>query len=176
MQFDKERFMRQWAALAYTIATNAPAGVPPHVEFETLCLLDITTVEAIDLVTWHMYKYYILVIFNNCKGAEMTIEWFDVDRLADIIADKVAERVSIRPGPDKLLTVKELAEALQVPKSWVYDRTRIKEGGIPRYKVGKYVRFDLGDVLKWIKENDDAGWMQMLAFRNLLPLTEWRAA
>jgi len=27
-----------------------------------------------------------------------------------------------------LLTVKELAECLKVPKSWVYERTRIKNG------------------------------------------------
>lgn len=43
----------------------------------------------------------------------------------------------------KFWTVRKLAEHLQVPNSWVYDRTR--ESGpdlIPHLKLGKYVRFD----------------------------------
>jgi excisionase family DNA binding protein len=56
-----------------------------------------------------------------------------------------------------LLTVDELAESLNVPKSWVYSRTR--ESGtdaIPRIKVGKYCRFVLNDVLDWLKSQNEA--------------------
>jgi excisionase family DNA binding protein len=55
-----------------------------------------------------------------------------------------------------LLSVDELAESLNVPKSWVYSRTR--ESGpdsMPRIKVGKYCRFVLNDVLDWLKEQNE---------------------
>ena len=55
-----------------------------------------------------------------------------------------------------LLSVDELAESLNVPKSWVYSRTR--ESGadaMPRIKVGKYCRFVLNDVLDWLKSQND---------------------
>lgn len=55
-----------------------------------------------------------------------------------------------------LLNVNELAETLRVPKSWVYSRTR--ETGpeaIPRIRVGKYIRFDLNSVLKYLKDQQE---------------------
>ena len=52
----------------------------------------------------------------------------------------------------KLLSVEELSESLNVPKSWVYSRTReIGPDTIPKIKVGKYCRFVLDDVLDWLK-------------------------
>ena len=56
-----------------------------------------------------------------------------------------------------LLTVNELAESLNVHKSWIYSRTR--ESGtdaMPRIKVGKYYRFILDDVMDWLK-NQQSG-------------------
>lgn len=53
-----------------------------------------------------------------------------------------------------LLTVKELAQALSVPVSWVYDRTRRGQEGIPHYKMGKYVRFVLEEVLAFLRETN----------------------
>lgn len=53
----------------------------------------------------------------------------------------------------ELLTVKELAEKLKVPVSWVYGETRkTGPGTIPRTKVGKYIRFFLPEVLIWLEE------------------------
>ncbi|RKX56743.1 MAG: hypothetical protein DRP29_09250 [Thermodesulfobacteriota bacterium] len=75
---------------------------------------------------------------------------FDLEKLADILADLLYERLKERNNTN-LLTVEELAECLKVPKSWVYERTRIKNG-IPYVKVGKYVRFNLLEVLSWLKE------------------------
>ena len=55
-----------------------------------------------------------------------------------------------------LLSVDELAESLNVPKSWVYSRTRESgQDSMPRIKVGKYCRFVLNDVLDWLKSQDD---------------------
>jgi excisionase family DNA binding protein len=56
-------------------------------------------------------------------------------------------------NPASLLTPDELATYLNVPKSWLYDRTRDKT--IPHVKIGKYVRFSLPDVLSWLKTNHD---------------------
>ena len=55
-----------------------------------------------------------------------------------------------------LLTVDELAKSLNVPKSWVYSRTRvIGTDSMPRIKVGKYCRFVLNDVLDWLKSQNE---------------------
>ncbi len=51
----------------------------------------------------------------------------------------------------KLLTVDELADALKVPKSWVYSRTReTGPDAMPKIIVGKYRRFVLDDVMVWL--------------------------
>lgn len=54
---------------------------------------------------------------------------------------------------EEFLTVSELATALKVKPSWVYGETR-KSGAesIPRLRVGKYLRFSLPEVLRWLKE------------------------
>ncbi len=48
----------------------------------------------------------------------------------------------------QLLSVNELAEYLNVPKSWIYDRTH--RDAIPHIKLGRLVRFDLEEVLEWL--------------------------
>ena len=56
-----------------------------------------------------------------------------------------------------LLSVDELAQNLNVPKSWVYSRTReTGPDAMPKIKVGKYCRFALNDVLAWLKDQQGA--------------------
>ncbi len=52
----------------------------------------------------------------------------------------------------RLLTVEQVAEMYQVPKSWVYGRTR-KRGveGLPHLKLGKYLRFEEGAVREFLE-------------------------
>ncbi|MBI4461742.1 MAG: helix-turn-helix domain-containing protein [Acidobacteria bacterium] len=51
-----------------------------------------------------------------------------------------------------LLTVREVAELLQVPVSWVYERTRRRSlDRIPSFRLGKYWRFREADVLAWLE-------------------------
>lgn len=58
----------------------------------------------------------------------------------------------------ELLTVDELAEALKVPKSWLYSRTRdTGPEAIPRVKVGKYIRFVEREVMEWLKRKQEEG-------------------
>ena len=78
------------------------------------------------------------------------------DKDIELLAHKVAEKIKEIPmSPSNLLTVEELASVLQVPKSWVYDRTRDRtSNGLQKIKVGKYVRFNLPEVIEWCKNQD----------------------
>jgi excisionase family DNA binding protein len=51
-----------------------------------------------------------------------------------------------------LLTVRDVADLLQVPASWVYGRTRKRSSErIPGYRLGKYWRFRHDEVLAWVE-------------------------
>lgn len=50
---------------------------------------------------------------------------------------------------ERLLTAGEVAEYLSVPKSWVYESTR--SGAMPCITLGKYRRYRLADVERWLK-------------------------
>ncbi|MGI8462321.1 MAG: helix-turn-helix domain-containing protein [Solirubrobacterales bacterium] len=54
----------------------------------------------------------------------------------------------------KLITADEVAELLQVPKSWVYRACR--EGALPAVRCGRYVRFDPADIERWIDDQKGA--------------------
>ena len=56
----------------------------------------------------------------------------------------------------KLVTTKELAEILQVHENTLYNWARDQD--MPRLKLGhNRVRYDLDDVMNWIKERDGVG-------------------
>ncbi|MBU3948865.1 MAG: helix-turn-helix domain-containing protein [Proteobacteria bacterium] len=55
----------------------------------------------------------------------------------------------------ELLTIEEMAQRLKVPKSWLYTRTRIKGGDFPVIRVGKYCRFDVAEVMAFIKKESE---------------------
>jgi excisionase family DNA binding protein len=52
--------------------------------------------------------------------------------------------------PMSLLTIEEAARLLQVKISWLYERTRTNE--VPHLKLGKYLRFDQGELLAWVRQ------------------------
>jgi excisionase family DNA binding protein len=53
----------------------------------------------------------------------------------------------------ELLTVEEIAASLRVPPSWVYERVRRSgKEKIPHLKIGKYLRFRLGEVRVWVEQ------------------------
>ena len=60
---------------------------------------------------------------------------------------------SEREFHDGLVGAAHIAQLLQVPISWVYERTRRK--GIermPHFKLGKYLRFSKEEVLDWLQK------------------------
>ena len=54
----------------------------------------------------------------------------------------------------ELLTVQQVAELLQVTRSWVYGRMRKRAlERLPAYRLGKYWRFDKKEVLAWVSRH-----------------------
>lgn len=54
---------------------------------------------------------------------------------------------------EDLLTVKQLAEKLQISKAWIYKHTEFKTTNpIPCIRIGKCLRFEESEVRKWLKK------------------------
>jgi len=69
------------------------------------------------------------------------------DTVTDQIELSTPELSPGSTGTEALLTVREVAELLRVPVSWVYERTRRRGiDRLPHLKVGKYVRFGLSEI------------------------------
>ena len=53
----------------------------------------------------------------------------------------------------RILTVKQVADLLQIPNSSVYEKTRARCGAVPPLpcrRVGKYLRFFDTEVMAWL--------------------------
>ncbi len=66
-----------------------------------------------------------------------------VAQLRELVRQEV--RAANGNGSDRLLDAEGLAERLKVPVSWVYEQSR--QGNIPTHRLGRYIRFDLHEVL-----------------------------
>ena len=56
---------------------------------------------------------------------------------------------------EKLLSLQELAEELNVPVSWCYSRSRQRgPNAMPRLNCGKYVRVRSSEVLAWLEKQN----------------------
>ena len=74
------------------------------------------------------------------------------------MATKLAITSPAHTGRSALLTVKEVAELLRVPVSWIYDRTRSRGvNRIPGFRLGKYWRFQESEVLAWLERQRSGG-------------------
>jgi len=54
-----------------------------------------------------------------------------------------------------LVDVIKMASLLNVPKSWLYQRTRFGTDAIPHVRVGKYVRFNPEEVIEFLKNKEN---------------------
>lgn len=60
--------------------------------------------------------------------------------------------------PDALLTIDEVAAKLKIKKSFLYAPSRRKgPDAIPCLKIGKYNRYSMPAVMKWIAAQQDRG-------------------
>lgn len=57
-------------------------------------------------------------------------------------------------SPMRLFTIKEAAQTLRIPISWLYERTR--RNAIPCRRIGKYVRFTECDLKEIISSGDQS--------------------
>ena len=74
----------------------------------------------------------------------------------DAIRQAVREEISAAGNGHKengLLTPEELAGKLKIPISWVYEQSR--QNRIPTHRIGRYIRFDLNEVLESQKKADN---------------------
>jgi excisionase family DNA binding protein len=73
--------------------------------------------------------------------------------LADVVRAVVRQELTAVANASKaeLLTPEELAERLKVPESWVYEQSRMNK--IPTHRMGRYIRFDLREVIESQKKN-----------------------
>ncbi len=53
---------------------------------------------------------------------------------------------------ESLLTVQEMAKRINVPESWIYQRTRLGQKAIPYVRIGKYVRFNPDEVMAFFRK------------------------
>ena len=67
----------------------------------------------------------------------------------DGLAPKARTSNANGADPDRLLTVDDVAEILQVPRTWVYAQSR--DGDLPTVRLGRYYRYRRPDVLAWVE-------------------------
>ena len=59
--------------------------------------------------------------------------------------------------PIQILTMAEVAIRLKVSKRWVYEKTRDRcRNPLPAIRIGRYLRFDWGDVSAWLCQQKTA--------------------
>jgi excisionase family DNA binding protein len=56
---------------------------------------------------------------------------------------------------ENLITVEEMAGKLNVPRSWIYQRTRLGQKAIPHVRVGKYIRFNADEVVAFLRKTGE---------------------
>jgi excisionase family DNA binding protein len=72
------------------------------------------------------------------------------DEIRRIVRDEIHAASS--NGTKELLEPEELAARLKVPISWVYEQSR--QNQIPTHRIGRYIRFDLAEVLESQKKKE----------------------
>jgi excisionase family DNA binding protein len=56
---------------------------------------------------------------------------------------------------DRLLTAADLADFLAVKESWVREATR--DGRLPHLRLGRYRRYRLDDIERWLADQQAGG-------------------
>ena len=96
-------------------------------------------------------------LHNSVLGKIITVlaRWTDAPLVENLKELKSIERpcfdgnvgANMTDADDKVVGIEEMAEILNVPTNWLYQRTR--SGKIPCFKVGKYVKFNVKKVMQF---------------------------
>ncbi|MCH7911730.1 MAG: helix-turn-helix domain-containing protein [Deltaproteobacteria bacterium] len=81
---------------------------------------------------------------NHINDSSLAVT-LTVGQLREIVRVEILATNQNGHGESKLLTPEELADRLQVPRSWVYEQSRM--GNLPTHRLGRYIRFHLSEVL-----------------------------
>ena len=74
------------------------------------------------------------------------------DEFRRIIREEIA--AAANGNGHELLTPEGLAERMKLPVSWVYEQSR--QGSIPTHRLGRYIRFDLREVIESQRKKESA--------------------
>jgi len=67
------------------------------------------------------------------------------EKIREIVREEIKAASNGNGHTAELLTPEDLANRLKVPVSWVYEQSR--QGNIPTHRIGRYIRFDLHEVI-----------------------------
>ncbi len=73
------------------------------------------------------------------------------DEVRRIVREELREILN-QNGSVVLLDAEKLAERLSVPVTWIYEQSRL--GNIPTHRLGRYIRFDLREVIESLKKKE----------------------
>jgi len=76
----------------------------------------------------------------------------DIERVASKVTELLRPLLKssfFKEEGEIIFDVNGLASYLKVTKSWVYERTHLRE--IPHYKVGKFPRFKKKEIDRWLE-------------------------
>jgi len=78
---------------------------------------------------------------------------FDIllEQIRAVVREEIA--AAAPAGSKELLEPEQLAARLKVPVSWVYEQSR--QNQIPTHRIGRYIRFDLQEVIESQKNKLD---------------------
>lgn len=85
----------------------------------------------------------------NDSKEDRSFGQFLEDTLRSLVRNEVRAALEVSKHAVSLLTPEQLAERLKVPRSWVYEQSRL--GNIPTHRIGRYIRFDLQEVLECLR-------------------------
>jgi len=73
------------------------------------------------------------------------------DEVRRIVREELREVLN-QNGSVVLLDAEKLAGRLSVPVTWIYEQSRL--GNIPTHRLGRYIRFDLREVIESLKKKE----------------------
>jgi excisionase family DNA binding protein len=75
------------------------------------------------------------------------------DEIRRIVREEIKAASNGNGHASELFTPEELADRMKLPVSWVYEQSR--QGNIPTYRIGRYLRFNLIEVLESQKKRKE---------------------